>query len=213
MSRGNLVQVMEVEEQLEIASVQTESEKYKEEIAKQAEYLKNKTKGYLMDLRPDTSFERVIPYTFYLPLSLFYLVIMCISAALTFFLAVTLICKKGDPTEKQIQTVDDNSLNEITLSRLCELNQARSEDSHLGFGEVMIVYTFLNLRTQFEADDVFSQKTAVNTHLYNIRKNKENYESKEDHEQALLTENEEDDYAKMNKRMKMEVAKNKGFIR
>lgn len=166
-----------------------------------------------MDLRPDTKFEKVLPYTFYVPLSVVYLGIMFCTAIVTLYLGVVLLCQRGDPTEKQIESVDANSLNEITLSRLTELNKARDEDKHLRFGEVILVYTTLNLRTQFEADDVFSQKTAVMTHLQNLIYNQDSYKAGSDHAKALENEDEDENYARMKKHTQVEVSKSRSFIR
>lgn len=77
----------------------------------------------------------------------------------------------------------------------------------------MLLYTMLNLRTQFEADDVFSQKTAVMTHLQSLIYDKDNYKSGDDHAKALVNEDEDENYARLTKKAQVEVKKNKSFIR
>lgn len=91
--------MIEEEESVNLAVQTSSSDKYKEEMERQAEILRNKTKGYLMDLRPDSKFEKIIPYTFYMPLSVLHFAIMFCTAIVTLYLGLTLLCKRGDPTE------------------------------------------------------------------------------------------------------------------
>lgn len=108
-----------------------------------------------MDLRKNTRLEKTLPYAFYLPLAITYFLFMVITAILSLFFTLKLICKKSNPTEREIDGIDKHSLNLITLEHLTELNKARG-DKQITFGQLMTIYSFLNLRTEFEPDDVFS---------------------------------------------------------
>jgi len=138
----------------------TAEEKYLEELKKQQEYLKSQTNGIVMDLRNSTGLELALPWIFYLPLSAIYFMIMCITLLVSTYQILRLLCKSADPSDSEIEKVDASSIEQITLEKLTELNKQRGEN-RVKFGDLMMIYSFLNLRTEFEADDVFSQKTAI----------------------------------------------------
>lgn len=127
-----------------------------------------------MDLRNRTNFELALPWIFYLPLSFIYLFISFIALLYTTYQGLRLICKSADPSDQEIDKVDASSIEQITLAKLTELNKERGEN-RLKFGQLMMIYTFLNLRTEFEADDVFSQKTAILAYIHRLRTKEESY--------------------------------------
>lgn len=75
------------------------------------------------------------------------------------------------------------------------------------FGTLMFIHSFLNLRTEFEPDDVFSQKTAAMTYVHNIRSKEESYADS----QLLPDEDPNDGYGRMTKESQIEVNKTLRF--
>lgn len=145
-------------------------------------------------MRCDNKFERALPYIFYLPVAGIYLFIMFISALASIWLGLKLLCKSSDPSEKEIETVDANSIEVITLEKLTALNKERGDD-RVRFGHLMLIYFFLNMRTEFEADDVFSQKTAILTHLNDVKENSDSYNDNT----IVADEDDNDGFKRMNK--------------
>jgi hypothetical protein len=75
-----------------------------------------------MDLRTNSKLELILPWAFYLPFGAIYLLTLLIGAIYYLYYGLKLICKRGDPTPKEIAGVDHHSINPITLEQLTELN-------------------------------------------------------------------------------------------
>ena len=158
--------------------------------------------------RRDTGFENMLRFTFYLPLCLTWLFIMGLTLLVAVFKGIRLILRESEPTEAEIEKMDSKSLNVVTLATLSKLNKERG-DNKLPFGQFMFAYFLLNFRTEFEADDVFSQKTAIWVHIFKLKSNKENFE-----DGAINHEQEDDEnYQRMTQRSKQEIKKANNFKR
>lgn len=129
---------------------------------------------WVWDARDDTTFEKALQWIFYLPLSVAWFVVLSIFLVVTSYNLLRLLCKRTDIEEEDIAFVDSKSLNIITLATLDKYNKARGENK-LSFGLFMQSYFFLNWRTDFEPDDVFSQKSAILAHIHTIRTNDKSF--------------------------------------
>jgi hypothetical protein len=105
-----------------------------------------------------------------------YFCVVVVTALIATVSLLRMICKSSDPTQEEIDKIDAKSLNQITMVELDKLNKQLG-DEKLPFGLFMVCYLYLNWRTEFEPDDVFSQKTAVLTYLFNLKSDKDSYQS------------------------------------
>ena len=76
--------------------------------------------------------------------------------------------RASEPDDEELKSHDIKSTDEITFRELKALNDQRTEN-HLSYGNLLYVYYLLNLRTEFEPDDTFSQKTATWVHIYALK--------------------------------------------
>ena len=80
-----------------------------------------------------------------------------------------LFIRKEDPEVEEIKAMDHKSIEEITFAELKALNDQATVNK-LTYGNLLYAYYLLNLRTEFEPDDTFSQKTAVWVHIKNMER-------------------------------------------
>lgn len=111
--------------------------------------------GFIWDKRPDTTLEKVLQFIFYLPLSFAWFGFIAVTAVVFTYQLIKWVFRAEEPSEDEIKVVDNHSLNVIKLADLNKFNNERGENK-LSFGLFMQSYLFLNFRTDFEADDVFS---------------------------------------------------------
>lgn len=125
--------------------------------------------GFYLDQRPVTSTEKLMPYVVYLPMIVLYLCgmlyILCIGCKWGYKLFI----RTEDPDMAEIKSMDHKSIEEITFAELKALNDAKTENK-LNYGSLLYAYYLLNMRTEFEPDDTFSQKTAVWVHIKNMER-------------------------------------------
>ena len=119
--------------------------------------IRERLKDGIVRNRPDTTFERIIPWAFYLPLALAWLVTMSYILGVGCLKGKKFIFGSSQPTDEEVRMIDADSLHEISLESLSELNKLRGNDK-LHYGEFMLTYYFLNWRTAFDTYDIFAQK-------------------------------------------------------
>ena len=126
--------------------------------------------------RRDTTFERTIPYIFYLPLALAWNISMNYLQAVGLFKCREMIKRSEQPTDEEVRKNDDNTIHEISMETLSELNKQREGESKLHYGEFMLTYYFLNLRTAFDTYDIFAQKQKLQAYEFKLKSDPANYE-------------------------------------
>lgn len=62
-------------------------------------------------MRKGTKMDKFLSFGFYLPLSLSWFFAIVITGLVTTYLLLRAICKKSDPTESEIEKIDQKSLN------------------------------------------------------------------------------------------------------
>lgn len=118
--------------------------------------------------------EKGMPFVVYLPLAVMYLII-CLFATKFLITWLYRIFFRGTAISiEEIRTLDEKSIQQISLEVLHECNEKRGDDK-LTYGNLIFTYWILNLRTEFAADDTFSQKTACWVHIYKMMNSNENY--------------------------------------
>ena len=133
----------------------SKAEKYYDKLEKEQDKINQQVNHWIWYDRDDTHFEKALQWIFYLPVSITWFVVLLITAVITSLTLLKLLCKRTDIEQEDIAYVDSKSLNIITLATLDKYNKARGENK-LSFGLFMQSYFFLNWRTDFTPDDVFS---------------------------------------------------------
>ena len=85
--------------------------------------IRERLKDGIVRNRRDTTFERIIPYAFYLPLALAWLITMGYILLVGAIKGCKFIFRSSQPTDAEVRMIDDNSLHEISLESMSELNK------------------------------------------------------------------------------------------
>ena len=75
-----------------------------------------------MDVREDSDLENVLRFAFYLPLALIWFFGFIITTVLTKFYFLRFYLQKSEPTQSEIEKVDEYTFNSITLKELYDFN-------------------------------------------------------------------------------------------
>lgn len=81
----------------------------------------------------------------------------------------------------------------------------------LSYGNLYNIYHILNQRTEFSADDTFSQKTAVWVHIYKVMNDEKSYVPKRAGSLFNKADDEEENFAKMDVATKGEFVKAQSY--
>lgn len=126
-----------------------------------------KLHGSYIDQRKNTHFEKAVPFVCYLPLAAIYLVICLFATKFLITWMYRIFFRGTNISMEEIKSLDEKSIQQITLEVLHDFNEKRGEEK-LTYGNLIFTYWILNLRTEFAADDTFSQKTACWVHIYKL---------------------------------------------
>ena len=85
--------------------------------------IRERLKDGIVRNRRDTTFERIIPYAFYLPLALAWLITMGYILLVGAIKGCKFIFGSSQPTDAEVRMIDANSLHEISLESMSELNK------------------------------------------------------------------------------------------
>ena len=177
--------------------------------------VQEKLNGFYMDMRPNSIFEKALPYFLYLPICVLYILVIFFVGLRNVYYMLKCMFKHDMPTEQECHDIDDNSTNLISMAELETYNKnrgaAKGEEFMLEYGSLYYIYHVLNQRTEFVPDDTFSQKTAVWVHIYKVMNDDASYVPKNTESEYNQNDDEEENFTKMEVSTKSEFKKAQSY--